>query len=179
MTRAIVFARTKRGADRIAEKFSASRRHPGGRDPRQQGAGRAPAGARRTSATGRARVLVATDIAARGIDVKDISHVVNYDLPDEPEAYVHRIGRTGRNGAEGIAVAFCAPDERDKLRAVEKVTRRRLLPEGAGPARDAKAGPAPARKPKPAHAAQAKGESAEGQGARRRPRRRGQRRAAA
>jgi ATP-dependent RNA helicase RhlE len=61
--------------------------------------------------------------------VPGITHVINYDLPDEPEAYVHRIGRTGRNGADGVAITLCAPDEVKKLRAVEKITRQRLLPD--------------------------------------------------
>jgi ATP-dependent RNA helicase RhlE len=74
-------------------------------------------------------VLVATDIAARGIDVTGISHVINYELPDEAESYVHRIGRTARNGADGVAITLCAPEERDKLRAVEKLTRTRLGPD--------------------------------------------------
>ncbi|MEQ9246445.1 MAG: helicase-related protein, partial [Nitratireductor sp.] len=75
---------------------------------------------------GSVRILVATDIAARGIDVPGISHVVNFDLPDQPESYVHRIGRTGRNGASGEAVTLCDPGETDKLKAVEKVIRMRL-----------------------------------------------------
>jgi ATP-dependent RNA helicase RhlE len=73
--------------------------------------------------SGRLHVLVATDIAARGIDVDDISHVINYDLPNEPESYVHRIGRTGRAGADGIAYSFCAADERSFLRDIERLTR--------------------------------------------------------
>jgi ATP-dependent RNA helicase RhlE len=73
--------------------------------------------------SGHLRVLVATDIAARGIDVDDISHVINYDLPNEPESYVHRIGRTGRAGAEGKAYSFCAADERSFLRDIERLTR--------------------------------------------------------
>ena len=80
---------------------------------------------------GQVRVLVATDIVARGIDVPGVTHIINYDLPDEPEAYVHRIGRTGRNGADGVAVTLCAPDELKKLRAVEKLIRTVLLPGGA------------------------------------------------
>ena len=72
-------------------------------------------------------MLVATDIVARGIDVPGVTHIINYDLPDEPEAYVHRIGRTGRNGADGIAITLCAPDEIKKLRAVEKLIRQTLL----------------------------------------------------
>jgi ATP-dependent RNA helicase RhlE len=69
---------------------------------------------------------VATDIAARGLDVVDVSHVVNFDLPSEIENYVHRIGRTGRAGAEGVAVSFCSGDERLTLQAIESVTKRRL-----------------------------------------------------
>jgi ATP-dependent RNA helicase RhlE len=66
------------------------------------------------------RVLVATDVAARGIDIDGVTHVVNYDLPIEPECYVHRIGRTGRAGANGTALSFCTSDERSTLRAIEK-----------------------------------------------------------
>jgi ATP-dependent RNA helicase RhlE len=76
--------------------------------------------------SGRARVLVATDIAARGIDVADISHVVNFELPNIPESYVHRIGRTARAGAAGIAISFCDPAERSYLRDIERLTRRPL-----------------------------------------------------
>ena len=72
------------------------------------------------------RILVATDIAARGIDVPGISHVVNFDLPDEAESYVHRIGRTGRNGADGIAITLCDPSENSKLRSVERIIRTKL-----------------------------------------------------
>ena len=71
--------------------------------------------------SGRARVLVATDIAARGIDVTGISHVINFDLPVEPESYVHRIGRTARAGADGIAISFCDASERGTLRAIERM----------------------------------------------------------
>jgi ATP-dependent RNA helicase RhlE len=66
-------------------------------------------------------VLVATDVAARGVDVKDVGLVVNFDLPNEPEAYVHRIGRTARAGAEGRAVSFCSDDELEYLREIEKI----------------------------------------------------------
>jgi ATP-dependent RNA helicase RhlE len=76
------------------------------------------------------RILVATDIAARGIDVPGITHVVNYELPDDPENYVHRIGRTGRNGASGIAITLCDGTERDKLRDVERLIRRTLPTSG-------------------------------------------------
>ncbi|MFA6460669.1 MAG: DEAD/DEAH box helicase [Candidatus Woesearchaeota archaeon] len=73
--------------------------------------------------SGHSRVLVATDIAARGIDIEQISHVINFDLPNEPESYVHRIGRTARAGADGTAYSFCAADERNFLRDIEKLTR--------------------------------------------------------
>jgi superfamily II DNA/RNA helicase len=70
---------------------------------------------------GEIRVLVATDVAARGIDIPGVTHVYNYDLPEVPDAYVHRIGRTARNGRDGIAIAFCAPDEIRLLRDIEKL----------------------------------------------------------
>jgi ATP-dependent RNA helicase RhlE len=72
---------------------------------------------------GQTRVLVATDIAARGLDVRGITHVINFDLPNVPESYVHRIGRTARAGAQGIAISFCDESERPHLRAIEKLTR--------------------------------------------------------
>jgi ATP-dependent RNA helicase RhlE len=78
--------------------------------------------------SGRLQALVATDIAARGIDIKDISHVINYDLPNEPESYVHRIGRTARAGADGTAYSFCAADERNFLRDIERLTRVKIEP---------------------------------------------------
>ncbi|RED11073.1 DEAD/DEAH box helicase [Pontivivens insulae] len=124
--RAIVFARTKRGADRVAQNLvkdgiGADAIHGNkAQNARQK--------ALNNFKHGTIRVLVATDIAARGIDVKGISHVVNFDLPDEPENYVHRIGRTGRNGADGIAISLVAPDEVKKLRAVERITGEKLLP---------------------------------------------------
>ncbi|TVQ52678.1 MAG: DEAD/DEAH box helicase [Rhodobacteraceae bacterium] len=127
--RVIVFARTKRGADRVAKNlatdgFRAEAIHG---DKAQNARQRALDAFRR----GTARVLVATDIAARGIDVPEVTHVVNFDLPDEPESYTHRIGRTGRNGASGAAITLCDETERDKLRAIEKLIRRAFLPCGA------------------------------------------------
>jgi ATP-dependent RNA helicase RhlE len=94
--------------------------------------------------TSRTPVLVATDIAARGIDVEGISHVLNYDLPHEPETYVHRIGRTGRAGVSGIAVSLCDDEERKHLAAIEKLIRRVLpvekdLTAGKSPERPARA----------------------------------------
>src|SRR6185369_1021810 len=76
--------------------------------------------------SGHTRVLVATDIAARGIDVDGITHVVNYELPNEPESYVHRIGRTARAGARGIALSFCDREERSYLRDIERLTKQSL-----------------------------------------------------
>jgi len=76
--------------------------------------------------SGKARILVATDIAARGIDVKNIGHVINFDLPNEPENYVHRIGRTARAGTEGIAYSFCAAEDRNYLNQIERITKKRL-----------------------------------------------------
>jgi len=75
---------------------------------------------------GQVQILVATDVAARGIDVENISHVINYDLPVDPESYVHRIGRTGRAGATGIALSFCDSSERGALRAIEQLVRQRI-----------------------------------------------------
>jgi ATP-dependent RNA helicase RhlE len=72
---------------------------------------------------GQTRILVATEVAARGIDVDDITHVINFDLPNVPEQYVHRIGRTARAGTDGIAISFCAPDERAYLRDIERLTK--------------------------------------------------------
>jgi ATP-dependent RNA helicase RhlE len=120
MTRAIVFTRTKRGADRVAlqlnaERISATAMHGNlAQNARQR--------ALEAFRSGDVRVLVATDLAARGIDVAGVSHVINYELPNEPESYVHRIGRTARNGAKGIAVAFCDATELGYLNAIEKLT---------------------------------------------------------
>ncbi len=124
MRSVIVFARTKHGADRVTrdlerDGFEAAVIHG---NKSQNARQRALNGFR----DGSVRILVATDIAARGIDVPGISHVVNFDLPDQPESYVHRIGRTGRNGASGEAVTLCDPAEADKLKAVEKIIRMRL-----------------------------------------------------
>jgi ATP-dependent RNA helicase RhlE len=124
VTRALVFTRTKHGADRVSRdlqtgRVAAEAIHGNKSQSARQ---RALEGFR----AGRVRVLVATDIAARGIDVDGVSHVINYDLPHEPESYVHRIGRTGRAGAGGIAISFCAPEERSMLADIERITKRRL-----------------------------------------------------
>ena len=126
VTRALVFTRTKRGADRVTRQLNkvgiqAAAIHG---DKTQSARQRALDGFK-SNRNGR-QVLVATDVAARGIDVDGISHVLNYDLPLEPEVYVHRIGRTGRAGAAGIAVSFCDRDERQHLLAIERLLRRKL-----------------------------------------------------
>ena len=124
VTRALVFTRTKHGANRVAEQLSRGGvRADAIHGNKSQGARqRAIAGFR----DGTLRVLVATDIAARGIDIDGITHVINYELPNVPETYVHRIGRTARAGAAGTAISFCDRAERASLRDIEKLTRRRL-----------------------------------------------------
>jgi ATP-dependent RNA helicase RhlE len=122
--RALVFSRTKHGADKIVRMLEAAGIASGAIHGNKSQAQRERAIAAFKS--GEMPVLVATDIAARGIDIPGVSHVVNFDLPDVPEQYVHRIGRTARAGAGGIAIAFCAPDERGNLRDIERTTRQRI-----------------------------------------------------
>jgi ATP-dependent RNA helicase RhlE len=124
--RVLVFTRTKHGADRVvrhlvATGIEAAAIHGNKSQPQRE---RALAGFR----DGEARVLVATDIAARGIDVDGVSHVINFELPNVPEDYVHRIGRTARAGAHGIAIALCSDEERAYLRDIEKLIRSSLRP---------------------------------------------------
>jgi ATP-dependent RNA helicase RhlE len=120
--RAIVFTRTKHGADKVARKLleddvTAEAIHGNkSQNARQR--------ALENFRAGRTRILVATDIAARGIDVPGVSHVINFDLPNEPESYVHRIGRTARAGADGMAISFCDAEERAYLRDIERLIRR-------------------------------------------------------
>jgi ATP-dependent RNA helicase RhlE len=114
----LVFSRTKHGADRIAKKLEKL-----GHDTESIHGDRSQS--QRTAAlkgfsTGKHRILVATDVAARGIDVKDIAHVVNYDLPNASEDFVHRIGRTGRAGKRGVATTFVMPQERSDARKMER-----------------------------------------------------------
>jgi ATP-dependent RNA helicase RhlE len=124
LTRALVFTRTKRGADRVAKYLDAAGIIAASihGDKTQSQRERALASFK----AGKVRALIATDIAARGIDVDGVSHVIQYELPQVPEAYVHRIGRTARAGAGGIAIAFCADDERNLLRDIQKLTRQTL-----------------------------------------------------
>ena len=124
MERVLIFTRTKHGANRVARHL-----HDSGIETdaihgnkAQNARQRALEGFR----SGRIRALVATDIAARGIDVEDVTHVINFELPNDPESYVHRIGRTARAGAAGIAISFCDHDERAILRDIEKTIRQRV-----------------------------------------------------
>jgi len=129
--RTLVFARTKHGADKIVRTL------------RQSGVdadaihGNKSQGARTRALhgfkSGRTRVLVATDIASRGIDVDGITHVINYDLPVDAETYVHRIGRTARAGRSGVAISFCDESERAQLRAIERMTKKKLARANDGP----------------------------------------------
>lgn len=127
MKKVLVFTRTKHGADKIVRvleksKITCAAIHGNkSQNRRQEALG--------NFKTEQIRVLVATDIAARGIDVDNVSHVFNYDLPDVPETFVHRIGRTARAGKDGVAISFCSPDEESDLRAIERLTRLRI-PEG-------------------------------------------------
>ncbi|MGA9865577.1 MAG: DEAD/DEAH box helicase [Acetobacteraceae bacterium] len=120
LSRVIVFTRTKHTANKVAEHLEAGGVNVDALHGNKSQPARNKALDRFRS--GRARVLVATDIAARGIDVTGISHVINFDLPAQAEDYVHRIGRTARAGATGIAISFCDPAERGALRAIERMT---------------------------------------------------------
>jgi ATP-dependent RNA helicase RhlE len=137
--RALVFSRTKHGADKIvrflvAAGIDANAIHGN----KSQGQRERALDLFRSSEV---PILVATDIAARGIDIPGVSHVINFDLPNVPEQYVHRIGRTARAGAEGVAIAFCSGEERGFLRDIERLTRQKIapvpLPDGFAAAVDA------------------------------------------
>lgn len=124
--RAIVFTRTKRGTDRVERMLNESGLHSVGihGDKSQGQRNRALAQFK----SGASRILVATDVAARGLDIDDVSHVVNFDMPTLPEAYVHRIGRTGRAGRDGTAISLCDGTERGLLRDIERLTNSVLSP---------------------------------------------------
>ena len=151
---ALVFSRTKHGADKIA------------RDLTKQGIPAAAIHGNKSQSArvaalegfkaGKTKVLVATDIAARGIDISELSHVFNYDLPEVPETYVHRIGRTARAGADGTAVSFCAPEEQEYLAGIEKLNRRKI-PVVSGHPWDGV--PAPAKKEPPVRGRKPKAEA--------------------
>jgi ATP-dependent RNA helicase RhlE len=122
--RVLVFSRTKHGADKITKQLirsgiNASAIHGN----KSQNARQRALDAFKSN---RPPVLVATDVAARGLDIDGVSHVINYELPEVPEIYVHRIGRTGRAGATGIATSFCGPDEQSRLRMIQRLTRQTI-----------------------------------------------------
>ena len=117
----MVFSRTKHGADRIAKDLNkAGIRAEAIHGNKSQNARQAALKNFKSSAT---RMLVATDIAARGIDVDELTHVINFDIPNVPETYVHRIGRTGRAGASGIAISLCEEEEVPYVKDIQKLTR--------------------------------------------------------
>ncbi|HEY8592339.1 MAG TPA: DEAD/DEAH box helicase [Sphingomicrobium sp.] len=149
--RALVFSRTKHGADKIVRQLEAAGIPSGAIHGNKSQAQRERAIALFRS--GELKVLIATDIAARGIDIPGVSHVVNFDLPDVPEQYVHRIGRTARAGADGIAIAFCSAEERGNLRDIERTTRQKIqvtpLPADFNAAAEAFKRLKPAPKPQP------------------------------
>jgi ATP-dependent RNA helicase RhlE len=124
MDRVLIFTRTKHGADRVVKLLAgnaipANAIHGNKSQPQRE---RALAEFK----AGKVKILIATDIAARGIDVSGVSHVINFELPNVPEQYVHRIGRTARAGAAGVAVAYCAEDERAYLKGIEKLTKAKI-----------------------------------------------------
>lgn len=152
--RVLVFTRTKHGADRVVRQLaqggvSAEGIHG---NKSQNARQRALANFR----SGATRVLVATDIASRGIDVEGVTHVINYDLPNEPECYVHRIGRTARAGADGVAISFCSAEERSCLRAIERLIKRSVPVQGPNAPKDGGGSKNTARAPGAVRAVQAR-----------------------
>ena len=133
--RTVVFSRTKHGADRICKNLNTAKTKAaaihGNKSQNQRDR------VMNEFRTGEIAVLVATDVAARGIDIDDITHVVNFDLPNQPESYVHRIGRTARAGKSGVAISFCDTSERGYLKDIEKLIGNRLPVEGDAPAETA------------------------------------------
>jgi len=127
MDRVLIFTRTKHGADRVVKLLAgngvaSNAIHGNKSQPQRERALAEFKG-------GKVKILIATDIAARGIDVSGVSHVINFELPNVAEQYVHRIGRTARAGAAGVAIAFCADDEKAYLKDIEKLTRQRIAAE--------------------------------------------------
>jgi ATP-dependent RNA helicase RhlE len=158
MRRVLVFTRTKHGANRVAEHLEKAGETAAAIHGNKSQNARERALAQFKA--GNVRILVATDIAARGIDIDDITHVINYDLPEVPEQYVHRIGRTARAGADGIAISFCDPEEIGDLRAIEKLIRKDVpIAEGhVPPAWATRGGPRPPQQPRQDPRHQAHGE---------------------
>ncbi len=174
IARALVFTRTKRRADRLAHSLSregvvAAALHG---DKSQSNRVRTLEGFKR----GRTRVLVATDVAARGIHVEDIDTVINFDIPNEPETYIHRVGRTGRAGASGTALSLCGADEREQLASIERLTRRKIQQLTTPTTLEATRGLRPAARPEREHRQEARRRPGSGASSRRRSRGRGRRR---
>lgn len=143
--RALVFTRTKRGADKVARKLSTS-----GISAQAIHGNKSQNNRERTLESfreGSIRVLVATDIAARGLDIDGVSHVVNYELPNVPESYVHRIGRTGRAGASGIAISLCDHEERSLLADIERRIKKKIEHAGSPAGKAKSAAPREERAP--------------------------------
>ncbi|MEO0699884.1 MAG: C-terminal helicase domain-containing protein, partial [Pseudomonadota bacterium] len=149
LDRVLIFTRTKHGADRVVKKLSQSGIYANAIH------GNKSQGQRQRALDefkrGKTKILIATDVAARGIDIPGVSHVINYELPNVPEQYVHRIGRTARAGRDGVAIAFCAEDERAYLKDIQKTTGAgldrldlpenfRAVVEGVGPTKPAPRG---------------------------------------
>ena len=120
----LVFSRTKHGADKIARVLN--KKGIGCEAIHGNKSQNARQRALTNFKSGKTKVIIATDIAARGIDIVDLEMVINYDLPDVAETYVHRIGRTGRAGKSGTALSFCAPDERMMVKDIQKLTGKKL-----------------------------------------------------
>ena len=144
---ALVFSRTKHGADRIAKDLTRAGVSAAAIHGNKSQSARVAA--LEGFKNGSARVLVATDIAARGIDINELSHVINFDLPEVPETYVHRIGRTARAGKSGVAISFCCPEEQEYLAGIEKLIRKKLTRVTDHPFIAAANEPAPPPAPRP------------------------------
>ena len=144
---ALVFSRTKHGADRIAKDLTRAGVSAAAIHGNKSQSARVAA--LEGFKNGSTRVLVATDIAARGIDINELSHVINFDLPEVPETYVHRIGRTARAGKSGVAISFCCPEEQEYLAGIEKLIRKKLTRVTDHPFIAAANEPAPSPAPRP------------------------------
>ncbi len=144
LSRVIVFTRTKRGADRVAKQLAADGVRVAALHGNKSQSSREKA--LDSFRAGRTRVLVATDIASRGIDVDDVTHVINFELPNDAESYVHRIGRTARAGASGVAISFCDPSERKQLQGIERLIKRQIAVVGAAPRPEERENAAPQRR---------------------------------
>ena len=158
---ALVFSRTKHGADRIAKDLTRAGVSAAAIHGNKSQSARVAA--LEGFKNGSTRVLVATDIAARGIDINELSHVINFDLPEVPETYVHRIGRTARAGKSGVAISFCCPEEQEYLAGIEKLIRKKLTRVTDHPFIAAANEPAPPPAPRPPRGARLRPQAAAAQ----------------